>query len=143
MKNRKIAAVILTAIMAISAMPMAVSARNVDSTNVRGKENIVINTSTGTKVGYGTIDFGTAAEPGAYGMAQRSSSKYERAAVKLISIKGSDEAYDSNWGISTGEAHAYIPSSEAADTVTGKWAVCIERVVDGDPIYIGSYDWIV
>ena len=73
MKNRKIAAVILTALMAISAMPMAVSARNVDSTNARGEENIVIKTSTGTTVGYGTIDFGTVAEPGAYGMAQRSS----------------------------------------------------------------------
>ena len=50
MKSKTIAAAILTAIMAISAMPMAVSARNVDSTNVRGKKDITIKTSTGTKV---------------------------------------------------------------------------------------------
>lgn len=143
MKSKTIAAAILTAIMAISAMPMAVSARNVDSTNVRGKRDITIKTSTGTKVGYGTIDFGTASEPGAYGMAQRSSSAYARAAVKLISMEGKEEVFGSDWGISADKAYAFIPVSKAADTVKGKWAVCGERVVSGDPIYIDSYNWIV
>lgn len=116
MKNRRILSMIVAVFMIVSIMSIGVSARNPFARGSYLDEHEYTVYSNGSKVGEGTLDFGTYSEKGAYASCTRTSSSYKKAYCKLISKNGSS-VLKSDFGYHSTSASCYIAVAYAGTTV--------------------------
>ena len=116
MKNRRILSMIVAIFMIVSIMSIGVSARNLFARGNYLDEHEYTVYSNGSKVGEGTLDFGTYSEKGAYASCTRTSYSYTRAYCKLVSKNGST-VLKSDFGYNSTSASCYISVEYAGTTV--------------------------